>query len=136
MSRPLAALRHTPKEVSKAVVEALFQINKTHEAAIAGKYSSWIPPLSYASLNFMQRSLGWIAPPPPAALSTSAAASTGFVALGQCTRSDNFYNAIVCTYIQLSYLQKKKRKGRLNILYGSSFFFWFYITEKCLLNVW
>ena len=98
MYRPLAALRDTPKEVSKAVVEALFQINKTHEAAIAGKYSSWIPPLSYASLNFMQRSLGWIAPPPLAALSTGAAASTDFVALGQCTRSDNFYNAIVCTY--------------------------------------
>lgn len=136
MSRPLAALRHTPKEVSKAVVEALFQINKTHEAAIAGKYSSWIPPLSYASLNFMQRSLGWIAPPPPAALSTSAAASTGFVALGQCTRSDNFYNAIVCTYIQLSYLQKKKTKRKIKYPLWFLFFFWFYITEKCLLNVW
>jgi serine/threonine protein kinase len=87
---PVAALRHVPNEVSKAVAAALFQINISHPAAVAGKYSSWIPPLSYASLNSMQRSLGWINE------HVRPSAQTGFVALGQCMKSVHFYDAVVC----------------------------------------
>ena len=74
---PVGVLAHVPQEVAKAVAEALFQITKNSTAAIQGKYASWIPPLSYLSLNTMQEKLGWISE-------------------GKCMRSDNFYNAVVC----------------------------------------
>ena len=78
----IGALRHVPEDISKAVVEALFKINRTTPAAISGKYSSWIPPLSYLPLNSMQRSLGWINESP------ATAANSTFAALGACIRSD------------------------------------------------
>jgi serine/threonine protein kinase len=97
---PVAVLRHVPEEVTREVAKALLQIDKTHPAAVAGKYAEWIPPLSYSSLNAMQRSLGWIKEP----TEEPAPHSTEFVSLGQCMKSDNFYDAIVCpdTYVKVS----------------------------------
>ena len=78
----IGVLRHVPEDISKAVLEALFKINRTTPAAISGTYSSWIPPLSYMPLNSMQRALGWINESP------ATTENSSFVALGACIRSD------------------------------------------------
>jgi hypothetical protein len=82
----IGVLPHVDEAITKALVDALFSIDRTHYAAISGKYSSWIPPLSYLSLNKMQRELGWISEK------------------GACMRSDKFYDAVVCPvgYLKLS----------------------------------
>lgn len=48
---PLQVLGHVPADLSKEVVRALMKLNQTHEAAVAGAYSTWDAPLSYSYLR-------------------------------------------------------------------------------------
>jgi hypothetical protein len=89
---PLGALSHVSHPLRKAVADALYRISREDTPALAGKYSSWLPPLSYWRLHAMQvaarscrkltfclqRDLGWV---------NSA---------NQCMKSDSLYAAIPC----------------------------------------
>mmetsp|Transcript_40289 Transcript_40289/g.75468 ORF Transcript_40289/g.75468 Transcript_40289/m.75468 type:complete len:726 (-) Transcript_40289:840-3017(-) len=56
----LAALPWTDWRISYEVSQALMAITPDHQAAVSGKYATWVPPLSYFGMHQMQTNLNWI----------------------------------------------------------------------------
>ena len=54
---PFATLKHTPKNLAQNVAIALLTIDKTHPAAIAGKYEGWTVPLDYNKVHALLKNL-------------------------------------------------------------------------------
>eukprot|EP00238_Polyblepharides_amylifera_P001073 CAMPEP_0196572604 /NCGR_PEP_ID=MMETSP1081-20130531/2618_1 /TAXON_ID=36882 /ORGANISM="Pyramimonas amylifera, Strain CCMP720" /LENGTH=1072 /DNA_ID=CAMNT_0041889967 /DNA_START=195 /DNA_END=3410 /DNA_ORIENTATION=- len=75
---PLGALPWMDWKIAKAVSDALFALNRTHPAAIAGQYSTWKTPLSYFGLHRLQERLEWIDSD------------------GKCVLSPILYDSVVC----------------------------------------
>ncbi|CAG9460527.1 unnamed protein product [Pedinophyceae sp. YPF-701] len=73
----VGVLPHVPREVSVAVFQALMALNKTHPAAVAGKYAGWGLPESYMALRNLQDDLN-------------------FISDGACTRTSQLYESVVC----------------------------------------
>ncbi|DBA66841.1 TPA: hypothetical protein ACH3X2_001975 [Trebouxia sp. C0005] len=55
----LAAHPNLDQNVRKAVAEALFNITQDSYPAIAGDYSTWVPPYSYASMDQLEENVGY-----------------------------------------------------------------------------
>lgn len=54
---PFAALKHISDELAQKVSIALFTIDPTHPAAIAGKYQGWTAPLDYRKVHTLLKTL-------------------------------------------------------------------------------
>ncbi|KAL0044703.1 hypothetical protein WJX82_006155 [Trebouxia sp. C0006] len=55
----LAAHPNLDQNIRKAVAEALFGITQESYPAIAGDYSTWVPPYSYASIDQLEENVGY-----------------------------------------------------------------------------
>lgn len=68
---------HIDENTTKAVARALFDLNSTNPAAVAGGIATFSPPQSYHSLYQLELDIGWLQN-------------------GKCIRSNAMYATIVC----------------------------------------